>query len=384
MLSYKMLKRKYIILLAIGNSLTFWDIFNLPYIINYTSKIFNISQNLASLPLSAEMLGYFFGGFLNGLIASRWGRKWGLITSMILISIGSLIGFLSLSFTFIIVSEFIIGLGIEGEITIVPSYIAEMVENRGKIIGLVESSGFLMSLIVGPIAIFTGENNWRLLFLAGILIALPSIFFRLHLPESKMWVSRRNESMRWDFIIVSFLLAWFFSYFAGYALFSEPIFTLIGSKRFNNTSLYFTYILYGDPLGVAISSLVNDKIERKITSLLSNLLSGILIILWPFSFGLSFLAVGFTIMFLQGFKFPVMYTYTAENMTTKIRTLGFGIADGIGHLGGVVSPIVLSFLYQNDTSLAFIVIGISSIVAGILLSVFGLRTKGLPLEKIKG
>lgn len=89
-------------------------------------------------------------------------------------------------------------------------------------------------------------------------------------------------------------------------------------------------------------------------------------------------------MFLQGFKFPVMYTYTAENITTKIRTLGFGIADGIGHLGGVIGPIILSLYYQQNVILAFTIVGLTAIISGSILGFFGVKTKGLSLEKIKG
>ncbi|AWR93596.1 MFS transporter [Acidianus brierleyi] len=379
-----MLERRYLVLLALGTSLSFWDIFNVPYIVDYASKIFNVNTDLSSLPLSAEMLGYFIGGSFNGYIASKWGRKKGLILSMGLISLGSVIGLLSLSFIMIIISEFIIGMGIEGEVATVPSYISEMVENRGKTIGIVESFGFLMSLVVGPIAVLAGQEYWKLLFLAGVTIAIPSLFFRFYLPESKLWIKKSNEKFKWDNTILLFLIAWFFSYFAGYALFSDPIFSLIGNKGFNNTAVYFTYILYGDPLGVLIASIVNDKIERKLTSFLTNFLSGVLIISWPFLSGISFLGIGFTIMFLQGFKFPVMYTYTAENITTKIRTLGFGIADGIGHLGGVIGPIILSLYYQQDVILAFTIVGLTAIISGSILGIFGLKTKGLSLEKIKG
>ncbi len=379
-----MLERKYLILLALGTSLSFWDIFNVPYIVDYASKIFNVSQNFSSIPLSMEMLGYFIGGSFNGYIASKWGRKKGLILSMGLISLGSIIGLISFSFIMIVMAEFIIGMGIEGEVATVPSYISEMVENRGKTIGFVESFGFLMSLVVGPIAVIAGEEYWRLLFLAGVAIAIPSLFFRLYLPESKLWIKKSNEKFKWDNTIGLFLIAWFFSYFAGYALFSDPIFSLIGNKGFNNTALYFTYILYGDPLGVVIASIINDKIERKLTSFLSNFLSGVLIISWPFLYGISFLGIGFIIMFLQGFKFPVMYTYTAENITTKIRTLGFGIADGIGHLGGVIGPIILSLYYQQNVILAFTIVGLTAIISGSILGFFGVKTKGLSLEKIKG
>lgn len=378
------LSKKQIALLSIGTSLTFWDIFNVPYIENYASK--QIGEISSTLILSAEMLGYFLGGVINGYLASKYGRKFGLLSSMALISIGSLLGFISLNLAMLLVAELLIGIGIEGEVVIVPSYISEMsrADSRGKNVGYTTMSGFLMSLVVTPVAILLGEDFWRLLFLPSLLLAVIALLFRIKLPESTLWENKRYESLRWDKDIVIFTLIWFTSYFTGYALFSTPIFSLIASQGYTPSNLYFGYILYGDPLGVVIASVLNDRLQRKYTSSLANLLSAILMIIWPFS-GIMFLPIGFAIMFFQGFKFPPMYTYTAESLGTKIRTLGYGIADGIGHLGGAVGPIVFVLL-QDHIGLAFStgVVGMVSAISAILIMVFGQITNKIPLEKIKG
>jgi len=68
-----MLSKKQLALLSLGTSLSFWDIFNVPYIENYASKA--IGEVSSTLILSAEMIGYFLGGMVNGYIASKYGRK---------------------------------------------------------------------------------------------------------------------------------------------------------------------------------------------------------------------------------------------------------------------------------------------------------------------
>ncbi|BFH73928.1 MFS transporter [Sulfurisphaera javensis] len=379
-----MLSKKQLALLSLGTSLSFFDIFNVPYIENYASA--SLGEVSSVLILSAEMIGYFIGGIINGYIASKYGRKVGLILSMILISIGSIIGLLSFSVTQLIIAEFIIGLGIEGEVATVPSYVAEMTDKnfRGRAVGLTTLFGFLMSLIVGPIAVILGESYWRLLFLPGIIIAIISLLIRVKLPESKLWVVKKEEKMKWDKMILVLIAIWFTSYFTGYALFSTPIFSTLAGKGFENTSLYFTYILYGDPIGVVVSSLLNDFIERKYSSMFANLISGILVALWPFFNGLSFLAIGFVIMFFQGFKFPTMYTYTAENLGTKIRTLGYGIADGIGHLGGAIGPVIMALLYLSNVEISYAVTGIVAMISALLIMTFGVLTNRKALEEIKG
>lgn len=130
-----MLTKKQLALLSLGTSLSFWDIFNVPYIENYASKY--IGEVSSVLILSAEMMGYFLGGFVNGLIATKYGRKVGLLSSMILIALGSLIGLLSINNIQLIIAELLIGIGIEGEVATVPSYVSEMVTKdfRGRAVG---------------------------------------------------------------------------------------------------------------------------------------------------------------------------------------------------------------------------------------------------------
>ena len=379
-----MLSKKQILLLSLGTSLTFWDIFNVPYIENYASS--QIGEVSATLILSSEMIGYFLGGMVNGYMASRLGRKFGLMSSMLLISLGSLIGLLSFNLFSLLVAELLIGLGIEGEVAVVPSYVSEMSDPkvRGRNVGITTLSGFLMTLVVTPVAVILGQEYWRLLFVPSLILALVALFFRVKLPESVLWEKKSKEGLKWDKDILVFTLIWFASYFTGYALFSTPVFSLISQHGYSPSSLYFSYILYGDPLGVVIASIVNDHFQRKYTSSLSNLVSALLMVVWPFS-GPLFLPIGFIIMFFQGFKFPVMYAYTAENFGTKVRTLGYGIADGIGHLGGAVGPIVYVVL-QGHLGLGFStgIVGVAALISATLLMVFGHTTNKVPLEELKG
>ncbi|MFP3163702.1 MAG: MFS transporter [Acidianus hospitalis] len=377
-----MLTKKQLALISVGTSLSFWDIFNVPYIENEASA--QLGSINSTLILSAEMIGYFTGGAINGLIASRYGRKMGIILSMLIIFLGSTIGFFSTSFLQLAIAEFIIGFGIEGEVAVVPAYVSEMssANSRGRAVGFTTLGGFLMSLVVGPVAVIAG-NDWRTLFLPSLIISAFALIFRITLPESKMWEEKRREKMVWDNTVLLFLAIWFTSYFAGYSLFSTPVFSLLSNKGFSNTSLYFTYILYGDPIGVTLASILNDKLERKFSSSASNLLSGIAIISMPLLGGISLLIAGFIAMFFQGFKFPTMYAYTAENLGTKIRSLGYGIADGIGHLGGAVGPILFTLTYGYNAGYSFLLIGIVSMISGVML-LKGARVKGKSLEEIKG
>ncbi|MEM3759367.1 MAG: MFS transporter, partial [Saccharolobus sp.] len=75
--------------------------------------------------------------------------------------------------------------------------------------------------------------------------------------------------------------------------------------------------------------------------------------------------------------------YTAENFKSEIRSLGFGIADGIGHLGGFIGPIIFSSLNAINVELSFLVVGVMSIIASLLLITKGVMVNKKSLEQIE-
>jgi hypothetical protein len=85
---------------------------------------------------------------------------------------------------------------------------------------------------------------------------------------------------------------------------------------------------------------------------------------------------------------PMAYTWSAENFPTRARTTGFGIVNGVGHLGGgigllVISQSVLPALgaQPNGTLYVFLVISAGLILAAVVAQ-FGIATRGLRLDEV--
>lgn len=374
----------HLLLISLGIALSFWDIFNLPYIINYASAYFGVKSTdpMSDLPLTAEMVGYALGGVVNGYLSSKRGRKPGLLVSMGLVTVGSFMGMISPTYVFVVISEFIIGFGLEGELASAITYVSEDAEagKRGRSVGVSVVLGFLVSLVVGPISLFLALYNWRFIYLMGVLVGLPVTVGRTILPESRLWISRRNDRIpQWSRnAVYALFLVWFMSYFTGYTLFSSFVNAFFTQRGFDYP-LYFTYILYGDPLGVVLSTIVNDYIERKYSASIYNIASGLLIFLWPFTRSFTTIIVGFLLMFMQGAKFPSMYSFTAESIATPLRSVGVGVADGLGHLGGAVGPLVGVFAYDISPLAGFVVIAVPSLLAGFLILGTGRKVNNVQL-----
>jgi MFS family permease len=85
---------------------------------------------------------------------------------------------------------------------------------------------------------------------------------------------------------------------------------------------------------------------------------------------------------------PITYAWSTENFPTRARTTGFGIVDGIGHIGGGVGLVVItgSVLPQLDSGpngvlYAFLLIGAFLVVAAVIAQ-FGIATRGKRLDAV--
>ncbi|MFG1390984.1 MFS transporter [Acidiplasma aeolicum] len=88
-------------------------------------------------------------------------------------------------------------------------------------------------------------------------------------------------------------------------------------------------------------------------------------------------------------QLPVMYAYTAELFPTEGRSAAMGFTDGIGHIGGAIAPylilpIALSVGIFSITgySWSFIFMGLTALIAGIIVIALGPKTKNRRLEDI--
>ena len=84
-----------------------------------------------------------------------------------------------------------------------------------------------------------------------------------------------------------------------------------------------------------------------------------------------------------GMYLQVAYTFTAENYPTRARSAGFGITDGIGHGGGALGAILLPILVATYSwAFGFTFIGITGLVAGLLILIGGTKVSKRNLEDI--
>jgi len=278
--------------------------------------------------------------------------------------------------------------------------------------------------------------GWRLMLGMGALVAIPALLLRfMYIPESPRWlllkgkieeaekvISQMEEYVKKKYKSIErinitsvetltktagfkvilkkpylsrwllMFLVWFSYYLGDYALVSVvPTLFILHGFSVTKSYLYFFLSSAGDSVGSFSGMYLADKLERKYLGLIIMILSAIFFPLWGLGIGgdPGIILFGFLVFFTQGFWLPVIYGYTAEIFPTEVRATGMFFTDGLGHIGGAISPYVIlpiafssGILGLGGYTSAFIGMGISALIAGILVGLLGPKTLRKRLEEI--
>ena len=277
------------------------------------------------------------------------------------------------------------------------------------------------------------SGGWRIMYYLGAALAVVGIALRWFLPESTRWLVSTGRLERADEIISQMeeraSLKERLSPVTeeapvrqekemGYAeIFRHPMYVrrsliLLGVWGLGYVTVYtigagFTSVLtslkypppeagliaafgtFGFILAAVFATYFGEALERKYwlpiaTAIL--LIGGVLVavagqpargvIPWAAFIGSMIVFFGFNVWV------PQTYAWSAENYPTRARATGFGLVDGLGHLGGGVGLLAIAPILPAIGPVAsFILIaaflGVASVVAQ-----FGVNTRGRELEEI--
>jgi MFS family permease len=294
--------------------------------------------------------------------------------------------------------------------------------------------------------VFLG-NGWRIMYVVGAALAVVGILLRVRLPESPRWLVSKGRVDEADEVVrsmeryasskgavasadaadeapltvdsggasdgfaaifsnptylrrvVLLLVLWFFAYVTVYSI-GAGLTTVLAALGYPppEAGVIAAMGTFGFILCGVFAYFFGERLERKLWLPIGaalTLLGGILIAIAgkpsaPTMNGTVILAfVGSMILFF-GFNIwvPITYAWSIENFPTRARTTGFGIVDGIGHVGGGIGLVVIAGSVlpqlgqmQNGTLYAFLLIGGFLVVAAVLAQ-FGIQTRGKRLDHI--
>ncbi|MFO1104250.1 MAG: MFS transporter [Methylocystis sp.] len=161
---------------------------------------FTISALFVGLVGSALVLGAVLGSAIGGLGADRFGRKRIFIADMAIIALACSIGALAPNARFILLSQFLLGVGVGIDFPTSGAYVSELMprkaRNRMTVATIsLQSVGMAAAALAGLaiLKLRPSTEDWRLLFGAGGAIALLFLVARLWAPESARWLAARGR-----------------------------------------------------------------------------------------------------------------------------------------------------------------------------------------------
>lgn len=345
-----------------------------------------------ALVASAGFAGVFLGALIGGRLADRYGRRGVIQTTLVLFGIGSLLSAAAPTFELLLAARVIAGIGLGGELPVIPTLIAELAPRaaRGRYGVLLGPFWVLGALAAGLLAVFVLPSvGWRGVLALGALPALYVAYLRRALPESPRHLAEHGRTPEADAIvrrveregggalitvakpvapprseptrIVDLVsaryakrtaLLWIL--WAGLLLTYYGMFVLIptllvdrGLSADESNRLFFISTLAQLPGYVAASWLV-ERAGRKMTLIVfligmaaaavgsgaaaSTPVGTLTPLLLLCAAALSFFALG---------AGAVAYVYAPELYPTALRASGAGAAVAIGRLGALAGPLLL-------------------------------------------
>ena len=422
------LKTNVIIAISLASFFTYYDITNYSYISPILKTTWGIEDAEIAYGASMTILGYVVGSICITVYADWHGRKPAFILSILLLGVGSSLAASSQDMAQMAVFRLLTGVGIGAEIAIVATYIGEMSpkSKRGKYTSLIILIGWAGLTSSGPISFLLiqqghimGVDSWRIVMAIAGTVALISLPFRIQMPESFRWLLAKGKIDQINSVLIPlgitpleannntiyslkkfslrifknrlvllrilFLVAvWFLVLVPVYASLLLVIEYVNQGYSLNESISINTLSSFGFVAGGLLSLLLAEKIERKYQIAIASSIMSISFILRGFLIDdyIGLVIAGFVAFASNAWLISSLLAYTSESFPTKIRSFGSGIVEGISRGLAAVGPIVFVLLQPYGFLSLMIVISLFSLIAAVMIMLFGLRTRGKSLEEI--
>ncbi len=164
-----------------------------PFVVPY----FNLSDDQWGVTVSSALLGTIFGSIFAGVPAGKLGRRNSLFVAAVLYLVSALGCALAPTWSLLVASRFLGGIGVGLASVLSPMYIAEVspAKLRGRLVALAQ-----LNIVIGiVVAYFSNdsllalENNWR--YMLGVESLPAAIFFLLlfFVPASPRWLVSKGR-----------------------------------------------------------------------------------------------------------------------------------------------------------------------------------------------
>jgi MFS family permease len=173
----------------------FYDLILFSFLLLPIGRELHFTDIQLSYVMGTSLAATAIGGVIFGILSDRYGRKTVLQLTIITYSIGTFLCGVAPNLSMLLIFRIITGLGVGGEWATGQTYIGETfpAKMRGRYGAIMQTGapfGILLASVIG--GFLSPVIGWRLCFFISILPALIVIFIRKKLPESDVWILRKN------------------------------------------------------------------------------------------------------------------------------------------------------------------------------------------------
>lgn len=355
----------------------FYDLILFTFLLLPIAQEYHFSNLQMSYILGASLAATAIGGVMFGILSDRFGRRPVLQWTILTYSIGALLSGLAGNFWLLMIFRIITGLGVGGEWGTGQTYIGETFPSRvrGRYCAFMQTGapiGIALASLVG--GLLSPVIGWRWCFFVSVLPAFLVLFIRRHLPESDLWLYRKEikksaidlvkdqipsglsqfmqlfSAQNRKFFILGLILAIFdmsaywltYSWMPGY-LHLERNFTLTKS------ALWILVTQTGGFLGYLFFGFVADKLGRRPAySIYSVIMAlGLIMVTVFWDHIVMYPALILAFMFMVGYgtgMFGGFGSLFSELFPTSIRNTAMGSAFNLARGIQFLTPVMISII----------------------------------------
>ena len=275
--------------------------------------------------------------------------------------------------------------------------------------------------------------GWRLMYIIAVALCILGILLRMLLPESPRWLVSVGQVAKADAIVrrmeehvarkhtlapvtqeakfrqekqmgyaeifrnpvylkrmLLLLVVWFLAYITVFSI-AAGFTSILASLGYPppEAGLIAAIGVFGFIACAVFAYFYGEYLERKywlpIMAVIT-LIGGLMVAIagQPTPHTIPWVAFIGSIILFFGFNgwVPQTYAWSAENFPTRARVTGFGLVDGIGHVGGGIGLVAITpILPEIGPVPSFLLIGGFLVVAAIIAQ-FGVNTRGKSLEDV--
>ena len=386
------------------NGLDGFDVLSISFASPGIATEWGVDRGALGIVLSMELIGMTIGAIVFGGIADRTGRRKTSLVCMAIMALGMLLTTFVGSVFQLSMCRIFTGIGLGGLLSAITPLAAEFANRKRRHMSVaIMSIGYPIGGVIGGsiAAQLLVNHSWRSVFYlgAGVTALFIPVFFFL-VPESVYWLVRKqpqgalkkvNAALRRlghepvDALPEIELAAQKKTMSAIFAPGMASITTIVTIAYFLQiTSYYFilkwvpkvvadlgftvseagnvlVFANIGGAVGGAIFGFLTLRYSPKILTLGTMMMGGLFIALFGSTpIDLVYMsAMAFLCGFFGNATIVGMFTLFAHVFPTHMRASGLGFCVGLGRGAGILSPIIVGFLFQCGFSLPSVTVLIS-------------------------